>query len=216
MISKRLAKGLAAFAVLALCSTSALAMKIDILVNKVSQRMTVSVDGVPTYQWLVSTGGEGYDTPSGKFRIFRMEKEHFSEEWDNAPMPYSMFFTGIGHAIHGSYHVKRLGTRASHGCVRLAPENAAVLFGLMTKAGFKNNSVVIKGGFFDSEQLTTEQTFNMTPNSRSIIAGRPDPNPPLFWWTRKSPTKKVVDNFKPVSGKKKKKKPFNLFGAREG
>jgi len=136
-IKTRLVQGVAALAFVGLSATAALAMKIDIIVDKVSQHMRVSVDGVQQYDWLVSTGGQTYDTPSGHYHIFRLEKDHFSKEWDDAPMPYSMFFTGIGHAIHGSYHIKALGTRASHGCVRLAPENAAVLFALIEKAGFR-------------------------------------------------------------------------------
>ena len=117
--------GAFAFAALAMMSVSASAMKVVVVISKVSQHMTVTVDGHQEYNWLVSTGGAGYETPSGTFHPFRMEKEHFSKEWDDAPMPNSMFFTGEGHAIHGSYHIARLGTRASHGCVRLAPENAA-------------------------------------------------------------------------------------------
>ena len=77
-----------------------------------------------------------------------MEKEHFSKEWDDAPMPYSIFFTGEGHAVHGSYHVKSLGRRASHGCVRLHPDNAAKLFALVQKTGMSNTRVIVRGGFF--------------------------------------------------------------------
>ncbi len=120
-----------------------------ISINKGSQKMTVSVDGEREYVWPISTGAAGYTTPSGTYRPFRMEKDHFSEEWDDAPMPHSIFFTGAGHAIHGSFHVKSLGRRASHGCVRLAPANAAKLFTLVQKAGLSNTKVVVKGGFFD-------------------------------------------------------------------
>ncbi len=203
--------------------------RVDISVDKVSQHMRVSVGGIERYDWLVSTGGATYDTPSGNYHIFRMEKEHFSVEWDNAPMPYSMFFTGIGHAIHGSYHVKALGTRASHGCVRLAPENAAVLWGLITKAGFKNNTVTIKGGFFEGgPKLTTEETFHMTPKEHGTafasLASVPDSHAPLFWWQKSKVTskdvkaKKVADSVKPLAkGKRKKKeKTFSLFGGQEG
>ena len=123
--------------------------RLIISVNKVSQKMTVTLDGDQLYSWPISTGAKGYDTPSGTFRPFRMEKEHFSKEWDDAPMPYSIFFTGEGHALHGSYHVKSLGRRASHGCVRILPENAAKLFDLVGKTGMANTRVVIKGGFFD-------------------------------------------------------------------
>src|SRR5262249_6911109 len=58
---------------------------------------------------------------------------------------HSIFFTKIGHAIHGSYEIKRLGAPASHGCVRLAPENAAKLFALVKEEGVLNTTVVLTG-----------------------------------------------------------------------
>ncbi len=123
--------------------------RLVITISKPSQTMTVTLDGNTEYRWPVSTGASGYDTPSGNFRPFRMEKEHFSKEWDDAPMPNSIFFTGEGHAVHGSYHVKSLGRRASHGCVRLEPSNAAKLFALVGEVGMSNTRVIVKGGFFD-------------------------------------------------------------------
>lgn len=132
-----------------LCINMADAKAVVISINKVSQKMTVSIDGDREYVWPVSTGASGYTTPSGSYRPFRMEKDHFSKEWDDAPMPHSIFFTPKGHAIHGSFYVKSLGRRASHGCVRLAPENAAKLFALVQKAGMSNTRVIVKGGFFD-------------------------------------------------------------------
>ncbi|MBM3519178.1 MAG: L,D-transpeptidase [Alphaproteobacteria bacterium] len=134
---------------LSLAAGAAQASKVVISINKVKQQMTVNVDGETEHVWPVSTGARGYDTPSGTYRPFRMEKEHFSKEWDDAPMPNSIFFTGRGHAIHGSFYVKSLGRRASHGCVRLAPKNAEKLFAIVQKAGMKNATVVIKGGIFD-------------------------------------------------------------------
>lgn len=117
-----------------------------ISISKISQKMTVTVDGAKKYVWPVSTGAAGYSTPSGEFRPFRMEKDHFSSEWDDAPMPHSIFFTARGHAIHGSFHVKSLGRRVSHGCVRLHPDNAAKLFSLVSKRGMQNTKVVVTGG----------------------------------------------------------------------
>jgi L,D-transpeptidase catalytic domain len=116
-----------------------------ISVDKSAQRMTVTVDGAQRYAWPVSTGRGGYATPSGSFRTFRMEEDHFSKEWDDAPMPHSIFFTTEGHAIHGSYDVNRLGTAVSHGCVRLAPANAAKLFALVKEEGLSNTKVVLTG-----------------------------------------------------------------------
>jgi lipoprotein-anchoring transpeptidase ErfK/SrfK len=147
---RRLYSALPILVAFLLAATAAWAGEVEISVNKLSQKMTVSVDGERQFVWPVSTGRAGYDTPAGSYQPFRMEKEHFSKEWYNAPMPYAMFFTAGGHAIHGTSHIKSLGTRASHGCVRLAPENAATLFDLVQAAGMINTTIVITGNFFDS------------------------------------------------------------------
>jgi hypothetical protein len=118
---------------------------IDIVIDKNSQRMTVAVDGAQRYVWPVSTGRPGYDTPNGAFKVNRMDANHFSQEWDNAPMPHSMFFDLHGHAIHGFFDVKHLGLAVSHGCVRLSPANAAVLFSLVKAEGMANTSVAVTG-----------------------------------------------------------------------
>lgn len=119
--------------------------EVVIAVDKDAQRMTVTVDGQARYDWPVSTGVDGYDTPSGAHRPFRMELTHFSREFDDAPMPNAIFFTGQGHAIHGTNHTRRLGSAASHGCVRLAPKNAATLFSLVKTQGMGKTRVVIEG-----------------------------------------------------------------------
>ncbi len=100
---------------------------IAISIDKSTQHMTVAVDGQQRYVWPVSTGRPGYDTPGGTFKINRMDADHFSQEWDNAPMPHTMFFDLHGHAIHGFFDVKHLGLAVSHGCVRLSPDHAADL-----------------------------------------------------------------------------------------
>jgi L,D-transpeptidase-like protein len=119
----------------------------DVLVSidKSTQRMSVAVDGETRYVWPVSTGRPGYDTPNGTYHPFRMEADHFSKEWDDAPMPHSVFFTKIGHAIHGSLDTKHLGSAASHGCVRLSPDNASRLYALVEAEGLKETTVVIAG-----------------------------------------------------------------------
>jgi hypothetical protein len=116
-----------------------------IAIDKARQRMTVTVDGLPAYSWPVSTGKRGYSTPAGTFRPIRVAARYFSRKWDDAPMPHSIFFTSVGHAIHGSYAVRQLGTRASHGCVRLAPGNAAMLFALVNEEGLGRTRIVISG-----------------------------------------------------------------------
>ena len=118
---------------------------IVIEIDKSAQRMIVSQDGAQLYAWPVSTGQRGYDTPSGQYTPFRMEKDHFSREWDDAPMPHSIFFTARGHAIHGTEHIRNIGRPASHGCVRLEPQNASVLFSLVKREGMANVRVVLSG-----------------------------------------------------------------------
>src|SRR5215203_6695455 len=125
------------------CSAAPAALLIQ--VDKSTQTLTVTRDGQTLHTWPVSTGKTGYATPSGSFTTFRMEKEHFSKEWDDAPMPHSIFFTKQGHAIHGSFETRRLGTAASHGCVRLSPANAKVLFALVKAEGMGNTKVVLTG-----------------------------------------------------------------------
>ncbi|MFZ3358044.1 MAG: L,D-transpeptidase [Xanthobacteraceae bacterium] len=130
---------------LALPLATAARANIAITVDKSTQQMSVSVDGAQRYTWPVSTGRPGYDTPSGAFKLNRMDADHFSQEWDNAPMPHSMFFDLHGHAIHGFSDVKHLGLAVSHGCVRLSPEHAATLFGLVKTEGMANTSVMVTG-----------------------------------------------------------------------
>ena len=81
-------------------------LAIVINIEKTSQRMRVFVDGVEKYKWAVSTGRPSYFTPSGSYTATSMNEVWYSKEWDDAPMPHSIFFTKDGHAIHGSYEVK--------------------------------------------------------------------------------------------------------------
>jgi hypothetical protein len=135
---------LVACAGLMLVATAAQA-KVEITVDKNNQLMTVAVDGVERYQWPVSTGNPSHETPNGTFRTFRMEEDHYSKEFDDAPMPHSIFFTRIGHAIHGTESEGHLGTPVSHGCVRLSRANATTLYALVEKEGVLNTTVTLTG-----------------------------------------------------------------------
>jgi L,D-transpeptidase catalytic domain len=136
---------LVAFAGLMLFASSAAQANVQITVDKNNQMMTVAVDGVERYHWPVSTGIPSYETPNGSYRTFRMEADHFSKEFDDAPMPHSIFFTKIGHAIHGTDSESRLGTPASHGCVRLSKANATTLYALVQEQGVLNTTVTLTG-----------------------------------------------------------------------
>src|SRR4029434_4787553 len=122
-------------------STGAVLINID----QSRQKMTVFIDGAEKYVWPVSTGQAGYSTPSGTYTATSMNEIWYSKEWDNAPMPHSIFFRKDGYAIHGTYEAKYLGRPASHGCVRISRENAATLYALVKKVGLKNTEVALTG-----------------------------------------------------------------------
>lgn len=116
-------------------------VRVDVDIS--TQRMEVYVDGELRHVWRVSTGRRGHATPTGSYRPTRLERKWYSRKYHWSPMPYSIFFRG-GFAIHGSYETRRLGRRASHGCVRLSPRNAARLFGLVRRYGPKSTSINIE------------------------------------------------------------------------
>lgn len=107
-----------------------------------AQRADIMVDGSTAYSWPVSTARRGYVTPTGIFRPYRTEKMWHSRKYDMSPMPHSVFFRG-GYAIHGTGYVRSLGRPASHGCIRLAPGNAATFYNLVKSRGMQNARIII-------------------------------------------------------------------------
>lgn len=132
--------GLAALVLGAALATPASA-GVTVNVNLSSQRMTVSVDGQPRYNWAISSARAGYVTPNGVYRPQRLEKYWYSRKYGGA-MPHAVFFRG-GYAIHGTTAVGALGNPASHGCIRLHPANAATLYSLVKSQG--GTRIVITG-----------------------------------------------------------------------
>jgi lipoprotein-anchoring transpeptidase ErfK/SrfK len=125
----------AVFAPLLLLGTAGTASaNVVAVVDISSQRMYVTVEGGPYAVWRVSTARRGYYTPRGSFRPKFLKRMHYSSKYENSPMPYSVFFHG-GYAIHGTEYVRRLGTPASHGCIRLHPSHAANLYYLIKRFG---------------------------------------------------------------------------------
>jgi L,D-transpeptidase catalytic domain len=149
---------------LMLFAAGAAQAKISITVDKDAQMMTVAVDGVERYRWPVSTGNPSHETPNGTFRAFRMEEDHYSKEFDDAPMPHSIFFTKIGHAIHGTESEGKLGIPVSHGCVRLSRANATTLYALVQRDGVLNTTVTLTG----SSQIALARN----PAGRAIAVAR--------------------------------------------
>jgi lipoprotein-anchoring transpeptidase ErfK/SrfK len=149
---------------LMLFAAGAAQAKVSITVDKDAQVMTVAVDGVARYQWPVSTGNPSHETPNGTFRTFRMEEDHFSKEFDDAPMPHSIFFTKIGHAIHGTGSEGQLGIPVSHGCVRLSRANATTLYALVQQEGVLNTTVTLTG--------SSQVALARNPGGRATVIAR--------------------------------------------
>ncbi|HUZ67838.1 MAG TPA: L,D-transpeptidase [Beijerinckiaceae bacterium] len=117
----------------AVLSARGAAAAVDIHVDLSTQTLRVHDHG-ETYVWPVSTARPGYVTPRGVYHPVSMQVMHYSHKYHNAPMPHSIFFLG-GYAIHGTYETASLGRPVSHGCVRLSPAHAALLFSLVKADG---------------------------------------------------------------------------------
>ena len=155
---------------------------IVVTVDKSAQRLTVAVDGADRYRWPVSTGRWGYSTPNGSYRPQRLERKWFSRKYDMSPMPYSIFFNE-GYAIHGSYEVSRLGRPASHGCIRLSPSNAAVLFALV-KDRTDDTRIVVTGAAPAKRARTREdgwQEYQSQPYENNFGSSWDDNRSRSFW-----------------------------------
>ncbi|MBM3562541.1 MAG: L,D-transpeptidase [Alphaproteobacteria bacterium] len=135
----RLFATLAAAVLLSAASASA---AVRIRIDLSTQSLEAVTPGGETVRWKISSGRRGYETPTGNYGVMRMEADHHSDEYDQAPMPYAIFFSPRGLAIHGSYE-RGLGRPLSHGCVRLAVPNARQLFDWVEKHGA---TIEITGG----------------------------------------------------------------------
>ena len=119
--------------------------RLSITIDISTQQMIVADGGNTIYSFDVSTGRAGHATPTGHFHPIRMNQIWYSSKYENAPMPWSIFFHG-GYAIHGTTDIRHLGHVASHGCVRLHPDNAKALFALVKQYGMQNTDVILTRG----------------------------------------------------------------------
>ena len=124
---------------LALClgfvvAANAAHARVNISINLSNQTMHVTSSNGGSHSWAISSARAGYVTPRGSYRPTSLQRMHYSRKYNNSPMPHSIFFRG-GYAIHGTGAVSQLGRPASHGCIRLAPGNAARLFQMVKAEG---------------------------------------------------------------------------------
>lgn len=123
--------------------SGAAATRLTVTIDLSSQSMQIKGDNQVLHDWPVSTARPGYRTPIGTFRPSRLERVWYSSIYDNAPMPYSVFFHR-GYAIHGTTEISKLGRPSSHGCVRLHPDNARTLFELIRSFGKAATVIVVR------------------------------------------------------------------------
>ncbi len=100
-------------------------------INLRKQIMGVYVNGRHRTTYRISSGKAGFATPKGNYAPKRFAANYVSRKYGSR-MPHSVFFRG-GYAIHATGKTKSLGRRASHGCIRLSPGNAAAVFSLLRR-----------------------------------------------------------------------------------
>ena len=130
------------FGLLAGSAAPTLAATLIAKVSLSTQTMTVIHRGQEKYHWKVSTARAGKVTPKGAWTAKNFSRYHRSSRYNNAPMPYSIFYNG-NFAVHGTNQVSKLGRPASAGCIRLKKSNAAKLFAMAKRAGLHNTRVIV-------------------------------------------------------------------------
>ena len=119
------------------------AAKLEARIDISDQKMRIYQNGLLRHSWKISTARRGYVTPIGSYKPTRMHKMWHSRKYNMSPMPHSIFFKG-GYAVHGTNEIKHLGRPASHGCIRLHPDNARALFRMVERVGRANATIRIR------------------------------------------------------------------------
>jgi lipoprotein-anchoring transpeptidase ErfK/SrfK len=135
-----------------------------------AQRLAVIENGVTKHTWKISSGREGYATKTGTFRPQWASRMWYSRQYDDAPMPHAIFFHK-GMAFHATTAVRKLGQRASHGCIRLAPSNAETLFKLVHRHGYARTKIIVHNGAKSDEPTASVKS----PRKRAAGAPRSAP-----------------------------------------
>lgn len=117
--------------------------RVLVRVSIARQVMEVFHEGRKIHEWPVSTARQGKVTPVGEWNGAQwLSRNHRSSLYNNAPMPYAVFYNG-NYAIHGTDQVAKLGRPASAGCVRLHTDNARILFNMVRAEGKDSLRVVV-------------------------------------------------------------------------
>ncbi|WP_292527830.1 L,D-transpeptidase [Methylocystis sp.] len=180
MFRSDMASVLRLFAILAaavLLTAAPAGTAVRIRIDLAAQRLEAVTPQGETVTWKISSGRRGYETPTGHYGVMRMEADHHSDEYEQAPMPYAIFFSPRGLAIHGSYE-HGLGRPLSHGCVRLAVPNARQLFQWVEKDGATIE--ITGGGGAIARDEPERPRLARQPRSQPRPMYRPDYQEPAF------------------------------------
>jgi hypothetical protein len=152
-----------------------------IVISLPGQRAHVYRNGVRIGVSTVSTGKPGYDTPSGVYTILQKHREHRSNLYDDAPMPFMQRLTWDGVALHAG---GLPGYPASHGCVRLPPAFAERLFAVTTPG----TTVVIAASETFPPTVTSPGLFSPVDATTGAAIPPPiAPAPEFEWHPERSP-----------------------------
>jgi hypothetical protein len=149
---------------------------VSVQVDLSSQQMHVTSGSGETYVWPISSARSGYATPRGSYRPTSLQTMHYSKKYHHSPMPHSIFFNG-GYAIHGTYATGALGRPASHGCIRIAPANAAKLFSMIRAEGA---SISISGS--PPRGPVYAQAHRHRHAAPALAYAPSHPAPSVNWW----------------------------------
>ncbi len=158
--------GMVSVALTGLFATAGAAGAVTVDVDLSSQTMRVASASGENFTWPISSGRAGFNTPRGYYKPTSLQVMHYSRKYDMTPMPHSIFFRG-GYAIHATSSVRALGRPASHGCIRLAPANAAKLFDMVKREGAR---IAINGtppgGAMIARRHTAQNPMAYAPRAR--------------------------------------------------
>lgn len=152
-----------------LCLAAPAQAEVQVTVSKSQQRLAVVVDGNEVARWPVSTGVRGHDTPTGVFRPHDLERHWYSRQYSLTPMPWAVFFHQ-GYAVHATMESYNLGHAASHGCVRLRPDNASTLFNLVRRQGMDHTKVIVQNGPLPPPPGTTPMAEADSPDEPQQVS----------------------------------------------
>lgn len=164
----------------AIFAAQAACARVQISIDLSAQQLTATRKNGDTVVWKISSGRPGFETPTGHYVVYRMEPDHKSDEYEQAPMPFSMFFSSRGLAIHGTYE-RGLGRPASHGCVRLSVANAKKLYEWISEDGGETSGAEVEivgvtpGGRRGKDRETARESGREPVTGRAPAAAARDP-----------------------------------------